>query len=113
MRELKFRGISIVTGEWVYGGGIDTQRDTPFIINHGERYLVDADTIGQFTGLHDVHGTEIYAGDELFDGIDNDVIEWCNESASFVVNDGMEKHTLGDWVSRASIVNNIHQQRTA
>jgi len=35
MRELKFRGICLASGNMVFGGGIDTQRDTPRIFNQG------------------------------------------------------------------------------
>ena len=63
MRDIKFRGISVKTGKMVYGGGIDSQRDTPAIINHGERHFVDAKTVGEYTGRKDKNGTEAYEGD--------------------------------------------------
>lgn len=63
MRTLKFRGICIQTGEFVYGGGVDTQRDTPIIINHGNRHFVIAESVAQFTGFKDVHGVDIYERD--------------------------------------------------
>ena len=52
MRELKFRGICLASGNMVFGGGIDTQRDTPRIFNQGVVYYVDAKTVCQFISDH-------------------------------------------------------------
>lgn len=66
MREIKFRGKDILHKEWQYGSLLkDEPRKDYYIIDneYGRGINVDESTVGQYTGLKDKNGKEIYEGD--------------------------------------------------
>ena len=77
MRTIKFRGKGPRTGNWFYGNlFIDMYGRTHIFSLEVGVLEVGPETIGQFSGLYDCDGAEIYEGD---------IVEWEKDGLMYVV----------------------------
>ena len=111
MRTIKLRGKEYKTGKWIY---FNIYIEDPFEHDyiHIVKHLwvdINPETVGQFIGLKDKNGEEIFEGDILdFSGIITEV-RFVQGVFVFLVNGNLDERLCGRTDLFAKIIGNIHE----
>ena len=88
-REIKFRGYSEELKHFVYGFFQEVEVEGigySYIFWQGNTTPVRADSVAQFTGIHDKNGKEIYEGDIISIEYGKGIVEYSEKQAMFIIN---------------------------
>lgn len=115
MREILFKGRSLLSGEWVEGyyigpiGVLDVHEICDVHDITGPRVEVDPSTVCEYTGLKDKNGKRIFEGDNVYDPHENSIytVEWNENNAIFQMAHDWHRRSI-ETVYYCEIIGNIH-----
>ena len=112
MREIKFRGRN--NNKWVYGYYVNTHGRARIIFEDYEGHYceeeVEPKTVGQYTGLKDKNGKEIYEGDIVKHLKLNELLKVVYSHWGFMAKNSNRNIHLPN--ISVEIVSNIHENIT-
>lgn len=111
MRKIIFRGKRKDNGEWVYGWYVNKAEAKHQIVTKEDvmPISVHPETVGQFIGLTDKNGKEIYEGDALLNSIGRHyIVEFYKGSFWIKCNETLYSCLLVAECSHLKIIGNIH-----
>ena len=123
-REILFRGWNKKNKKWIYGY---------YLVNRGEHfispdefvnplasyedYVIDADTVGQYTGMKDTNGVKIFEGDIIESNGSRHLMQYNERKAMFVtalvgalyITCGINQEWINEW--KKVIVGNVYENK--
>ncbi len=111
VRQIKFRGLRVDGKGWVYGFYIERHGISEILQPSGTTPVIP-ETVGQFTGLLDKNGKDVYEGDKLqTEKLGFAYVVW-DDAAFAMKSPGSEAI---DWVhsseyTKSEVISNIHEE---